>query len=138
MILFVPQVNKKTLDKVLIPEEKGEDDDITMKPKADEKKVDVTKPEISKGPAKEPEYDFQDLKLKFNNLMITLYRHKKENLNISGAYNKIFRTPKVQADETQWKTALESAILYLFCSPYDHEANLMLQQFKAHKMVIMR
>ena len=126
------QVNKKTLDKVL-EEKKDEDEDVKMKEKVEEKKTD--KPDIKKGAEVEKEYDFQDLKLKYNNLMITLYRHKKENLKISGCYEHIFRTPKVQADEKQWKSALESAILYLVCSPFDHEANLLLQNFKVHKMV---
>jgi len=49
------------------------------------------------------EQDFQDLKLKFYNLMIRYHLNSSNYLEVCRAYQSIYNTPKVQEDKEAWK-----------------------------------
>lgn len=72
--------------------------------------------------------DFQDVKIQYYEFMVKYWLHEKKFLEVSKAYQRIFNTPAVQADETKWKQALEAHALYLVLSQYDNEQEDMLQK----------
>merc|ERR1712038_901477 len=55
----------------------------------------------------------------------------------SKAYQSIFNTPSVQADESKWKQAITAHALFLILAPYDDEQEDMLHKldnFEAKKL----
>lgn len=79
--------------------------------------------------------EFQDLRLKYFNLMIELHTHKDEHLELCKAYDSIYRTKSVQEDEKQWQQALSKAVIFLVLSPFDHDVSEMLERFKTDPKV---
>lgn len=56
---------------------------------------------------------FQELKLKFYNLTITLGHHDNDYLAICRDYMSIYQTPQVLSDEVKWK---EVNMIYVYLS----------------------
>jgi 26S proteasome regulatory subunit N5 len=81
------------------------------------------------------EADFQQLKIKFYELMIRYYIHESDFLAISKAYHSTYNTPVVQADPEQWKRALKLSSIYLMLSNHSPEQFDMMQRFKLDKKI---
>lgn len=47
--------------------------------------------------------DTQDLKVRFYTQMVRYYAHDNKYLDICRSYQNIYETPKIKADEAQWK-----------------------------------
>jgi len=77
--------------------------------------------------------DFQDLKLKYYQLMIQYHMYYGNYLEICKAWRNIFKTPKIQADATLWKQALRRVVLFAILSPWDAELSDMLTQLTTEK-----
>jgi len=77
--------------------------------------------------------DFQDLKLKFYQLMIQYHMYFGNYLEICKAWRSIFNTPKIIADSTLWKQALKRVVLFAILSPWDAEVSDILTQLTAEK-----
>ncbi len=77
--------------------------------------------------------DFQDIKLKYYNLMVQFYLHKNEPLQLCDCYLEVLDTPKVQADDAKWKTALACACLFLTLSTYGREQQQILLRVHAQQ-----
>jgi len=65
--------------------------------------------------------DFQDLKLKYYELMIRYYSHENNFLEICRAYQAIYDTPTIKADRTKWEHYLQMIVIFVVLSPYDSE-----------------
>lgn len=72
--------------------------------------------------------DFQDLKIRYYQYMVKYWLHEQKYLDASKAYQSIFNTPDVQADEGKWKPALAAHALFLILAPYDNEQEDMLHK----------
>uniref|UniRef100_A0A6V0HYX3 PCI domain-containing protein n=1 Tax=Zooxanthella nutricula TaxID=1333877 RepID=A0A6V0HYX3_9DINO len=72
--------------------------------------------------------DFQDLKVQYYEYMVRYWLHEKKFLDVSKAYQSIFNTANVQADEAKWKAALTAHALYLLLAPYDNEQEDMMHK----------
>jgi len=77
--------------------------------------------------------DFQDLKLKYYQLMIQYHMYYGNYLDICKAWRNIFRTPIILADAGKWKQALKRVVLFAILSPWDAEVNDMLTQITIEK-----
>mmetsp|Transcript_31002 Transcript_31002/g.68078 ORF Transcript_31002/g.68078 Transcript_31002/m.68078 type:complete len:463 (-) Transcript_31002:173-1561(-) len=72
--------------------------------------------------------DFQDIKVTFYKYMIKYWLHMGNMLEVAKCYYQTLHTPKVQADESQWRPALEAYILYLVLAPITNEQTDMLNK----------
>lgn len=72
--------------------------------------------------------DFQDLKIRYNTMMIQYWIHEKKYLDACKCYQAIFKTTSVQEDETKWKPALTACAVYLVLAQYDNEQDDMLKK----------
>mmetsp|Transcript_10146 Transcript_10146/g.19470 ORF Transcript_10146/g.19470 Transcript_10146/m.19470 type:complete len:459 (-) Transcript_10146:114-1490(-) len=73
---------------------------------------------------------FEELKLKFYNLMIQYYKHERSFFDTSKCFHSILMTKSVSEDEKKATEALKMAVLYLVLSPYDSEVSDMIHRFK--------
>ena len=63
--------------------------------------------------------ELQDLKIKFYRLMIEYHSlSEKSAFDICQHYHHVYDTPSVKADESQWKEALKSCVIFLIISPH--------------------
>lgn len=82
----------------------------------------------------EPE-DFQDLKVRYYDLMVGFYTQKKNMLQTSYSYEALFRTKSIQDDEKRWKEALSRSALYAALSLWDHDVSELVIRLKAEKLM---
>ncbi|KAJ1929964.1 proteasome regulatory particle subunit [Tieghemiomyces parasiticus] len=68
---------------------------------------------------KDPEQ--QDLKLRYYHLMVEHALHEDQYLDACKYYREIYDTPSVQADETQWREALQNIVSYVVLASYSNE-----------------
>mmetsp|Transcript_46583 Transcript_46583/g.68838 ORF Transcript_46583/g.68838 Transcript_46583/m.68838 type:complete len:461 (+) Transcript_46583:106-1488(+) len=69
-------------------------------------------------------------KIKFFTLMTEYHRHEKDAFELSKDYHQIYLTPSIQADESLWRVAFQSTVLFLALSPYSMEQQEMLNRIK--------
>lgn len=81
-------------------------------------------------PATLDKEEFQDLKLTYYKLMFQLHIEKKNYLEITKGYEKMFHTPKVQEDEKQWKDIWTNAVVFASLTQFDGEVSDILERFK--------
>ncbi|KAJ3734633.1 hypothetical protein DFJ43DRAFT_1130442 [Lentinula guzmanii] len=75
------------------------------------------------------EFDMQDLKLKFYDLMIQHALHQSSYLDVAKYYHKVWETPSIKDDvNDKGKTALEHIVYYIVLSPHDNEQSDMLNR----------
>mmetsp|Transcript_65086 Transcript_65086/g.96153 ORF Transcript_65086/g.96153 Transcript_65086/m.96153 type:complete len:257 (+) Transcript_65086:1089-1859(+) len=67
-------------------------------------------------------------KIKFFTLMTEYHRHEKDAFELAKDYHSIYSTSSVQADENQWRDALQSSVLFLALSPYSNEQQDMMNR----------
>eukprot|EP01117_Protostelium_nocturnum_P001169 TRINITY_DN1148_c0_g1_i1.p1 TRINITY_DN1148_c0_g1~~TRINITY_DN1148_c0_g1_i1.p1 ORF type:complete len:479 (-),score=187.46 TRINITY_DN1148_c0_g1_i1:51-1361(-) len=65
--------------------------------------------------------DFEDLKLRFYELLVQQYSHDSKYLDISKSYFEMYDTPKVQADPALWAKSLELAVVFVVLAPFNNE-----------------
>lgn len=76
---------------------------------------------------------WQQLKLKYYNLIIEYHQHFAHYLEIAKAYREMFNTPVVQADPAQWKPTLAKLVIYGILSPWDAELSDILHRIAQEK-----
>lgn len=72
--------------------------------------------------------DLQDLKIQYYEFMVKYWLHEKKFLEVCKCYLAIYNTPRVKADDAQWKAALTAHALYLILASYDNEQDDMLHR----------
>ena len=74
------------------------------------------------------EEGMEDHKVKYFTLMTEYHRHEKDAFELAKDYHNIYSTSTVQADEAQWREALQSTVIYLALSQYSNEQQDMLNR----------
>jgi 26S proteasome regulatory subunit N5 len=77
------------------------------------------------------EEGMEDHKIKYCTLMTEYHRHEKDAFELAKDCHSIYSTSIVQADESQWREALQSTVIYLALSPYSNEQQDMLNRVNA-------
>lgn len=70
--------------------------------------------------------DFQDIKLKYYQLMLEFYLHKNDTLQLCECFLEVLHTPKILAEDIRWKTTLANACLFLALSTYGYSQQQLL------------
>lgn len=74
------------------------------------------------------EEGMEDHKVKYFTLMTEYHRHEKDAFELAKDYHNIYSTSTIQADEAQWREALQSTVIYLALSKYSNEQQDMLNR----------
>jgi len=77
--------------------------------------------------------EFQELKLKFYDLMITYHEHENQHLDMARCYFEMYGTPLVEKDTQRWRLYLKHIIVHLALSPYDNEQSDFLARIYQDK-----
>eukprot|EP00741_Cyanophora_paradoxa_P021300 tig00021348_g20560.t1 len=89
--------------------------------------------------------EFEDLKLRYNRLMIRYHSHSNSYLDMARCYHAIFSSVGVQADPAQWSEALKRVAVLLVLAPHDNEQSdfvnrvyedKKLAELPAYKMLV--
>jgi len=67
------------------------------------------------------EADFEQIKIKFNNLMIKFHHHERSHLEIAKCYYQIYNTPVIKANEADWIKHLKLIVLYVVLAEHNNE-----------------
>eukprot|EP01087_Luapelamoeba_hula_P001952 TRINITY_DN1173_c0_g1_i1.p1 TRINITY_DN1173_c0_g1~~TRINITY_DN1173_c0_g1_i1.p1 ORF type:complete len:466 (-),score=98.64 TRINITY_DN1173_c0_g1_i1:67-1464(-) len=80
--------------------------------------------------------DFQDLKLRYYDLMVQFYAHESDYLNICRSFLAMYNTPSVQESAEQWKAKLKYVVLYVVLSPRGTEQSDLLHRVNLDKKLL--
>lgn len=72
--------------------------------------------------------DFQDLKLRFYELMIRIGLHNDSYLDITRYYHHVLSTPSVSSEPSKWHDILSNVVYFVILSPYDNEQSDLLHR----------
>lgn len=79
------------------------------------------------------EAGFEDIKVKFYQLMVDYYSHEVDSWEMCQCFYKIYDTETVQKDESEWKKSLSSCITYLILSKFgNHQSDMM------HRLMLLK
>lgn len=76
------------------------------------------------------EDNMEEYKVKYFTLMAELHRHEKDAFLLAKDYHAIYSTPIIQKDDSKWKDALQSTVVYLALSPYSSEQQDMMNRVR--------
>jgi 26S proteasome regulatory subunit N5 len=79
---------------------------------------------------------FQDIRVRFYELMIRFHTFRKDHLSIARDFRAIFRTADVQADDARWQPALKRAVVHAVLAPFDKEQQELIALLAAEKKKI--
>jgi len=77
--------------------------------------------------------DFQELKLKYYDIVIKVALFEKKYLDVCKYYRQIFDTPKVQEDAAECAKVLKATVVFLALSPYDNEQSDLVARVAVEK-----
>lgn len=80
--------------------------------------------------------EFQDLKLRYHELMVRYYSHQGEYLNICRSYRAMYETKLVQQDKNRWQQILKLIVFYVVLAPYDNEQSDMMFHINEEKKLM--
>jgi len=80
--------------------------------------------------------EWQDLKIRYFNLMIDFNVKKNNHLSTSQCYESLFRTKSIQEDEKQWKEAIARSVFFVAMAPWDHDTDELVRRLKVEKKVV--
>jgi len=80
--------------------------------------------------------EFQDLKLRYYELMIRYYHHNNDFLNICKSYRAMYDTKNVQEDNEKWKELLRYIVVYIVLSPHDNEQSDLIHKINQDKKLL--
>lgn len=76
---------------------------------------------------------FQDIRVRYFELMIRFHLFRKDHLAVARDYRAIFRTSAVQADPAQWHPALKKAVVHAVLAPFDKDQQELIALLAAEK-----
>jgi len=79
------------------------------------------------------ENDFQDLKLRFYELMIRYHSHDNNFLEICRSYHAIYDTPDVKSSKQKWIPVLTLEVLFVLLAPHNNEQQDLLHRIADDK-----
>jgi hypothetical protein len=77
----------------------------------------------------------QDIKLKYNRLLLQLHTHNKDTMALCRCFQAIYTTRNVASDRAVWQEALEGIVVFLALSPFDNEVSNLLHRFKTDPLL---
>jgi len=77
--------------------------------------------------------EFNDLKLKYYELMIELDQHEGSYLSICRHFRAIAETESIKEDKEKISEAMKCVVLYLILAPYDSEQSDLIHRIKEDK-----
>jgi 26S proteasome regulatory subunit N5 len=75
--------------------------------------------------------EMQDFKVTFYTLLADYHWHEKDALELAKDFHAIYSTPITLADETKWREALQSTVLFLALAPYSNDQQDLMHRIKA-------
>lgn len=91
-----------------------------MLDKGDHVRADIIAKKVNKSVlGDEPE--FEELKLKFYQLMVRYHKHANNYLSICQAYKSIYETPSIESSADAWKPVLLSLSVFAVLAPHSPE-----------------
>lgn len=81
------------------------------------------------------EKNFDDVKIRFYELMNEYYTQENDTLEISKNWFEISETPSVVENEAKLQEALKNAIVFCCLSPYGNHQNDLLNRIALHKAI---
>lgn len=78
---------------------------------------------------------FQDLKLRYYDLMIKIDQQEGKYLNICKHYRAVFNTSVVQENPSKKHEILKHIVLYIVLSPFDNEQSDLIHRIKVEKAI---
>lgn len=76
------------------------------------------------------EDNMEEYKVKFFTLLAELHRHEKDAFSLAKDYHAIYSTSIILEDDSKWKDALKSTVVYLALSPYSSEQQDMMNRVR--------
>jgi len=67
------------------------------------------------------EPDFEQIKVKFNTLMVKYHLNERNHLEIAKCYYQIYNTPSIKADPAEWSKQLKLIVLYIVLAEHNNE-----------------
>jgi len=80
--------------------------------------------------------EFQDLKIRYYDLMIEFNTMKNNHLECSTCYESYFRTKSILEDEAKWKQALARSVFFAALSLWDHDVEELVLRLKNEKLIV--
>jgi len=80
--------------------------------------------------------EFQDLKLRYHELLIRYYSNQGEYLNICRSYRAMYETKIVQQDKSKWQQFLKLIVFYVILAPYDNEQSDLMHHINDEKKLM--
>lgn len=79
------------------------------------------------------EVGMEDLRLRYYDLRIALNQQRRDSYALCKDYQAVLATRGFADDASKWTPALQSSIIYLALSPYNHEVSDLLHRIKLDK-----
>lgn len=80
--------------------------------------------------------EWQDLKIRYFNLMIDFNIKKNNHLATSQNYESLFRTKSIQDVDKQWKEAIARATYFVSLAQWDHDTDELVNRLKNEKKIV--
>jgi len=64
---------------------------------------------------------FEQIKVKFNTLMVKYHLNERNHLEIAKCYYQIYNTPSIKADPAEWSKQLKLIVLYIVLAEHNNE-----------------
>jgi len=74
------------------------------------------------------EPDFEQIKVKFNTLMVKYHSNERNHLEIAKCYHQIYNTPSIKADPAEWSKQLKVIVLYIVLAEHNNEQSDFLNR----------
>jgi len=77
--------------------------------------------------------EYEDLKLRYHELLVQYYTNSSEYLNICRSYRAIYETKLVQKDKAKWQQVLKLIVFNVVLAPFDNEQSELMHLINADK-----
>jgi len=67
------------------------------------------------------EPEFEQIKVRFNTLMVKYHLNERNHLEIAKCYYQIYNTPSIKADPVEWTKQLKLIVLYIVLAEHNNE-----------------
>jgi len=80
--------------------------------------------------------EFQDLKLRYYELMIRYYSHNNDYFNICKSYRAMYDTKCIQDNPEKWKQLLRYIVVYVVLAPHNNEQSDLIHRTNEDQQLI--
>jgi len=76
------------------------------------------------------EPDFEEIKIKFNNMMVKYHSNDRNHLEIAKCYHNIYETPSIKNNPQEWQKQLKLIVLYIILAEYNNDQSDFINRLK--------